>query len=148
VDGMWTHIYFKGRLSSTYGKARHVPTVVSISWSVYLIRHLYILLMFPNLSRYQCITIPTDCNEMFRTPRQLIKHKRSDHANDTALRPTAEPSAATVSPEPVIQQIPKTIPFHVHEYSHIQPASITQQRHELIMPSVSRFPDVLHSRNF
>ncbi|KAF9450950.1 hypothetical protein P691DRAFT_420030 [Macrolepiota fuliginosa MF-IS2] len=76
------------------------------------------------------------CSESFRTPRQLIKHKRNDHGSDAVLRPTAGPVTVTrLAPVP---PFPKILPSYMTEYRVVRPASISKQRHENILPSIIR----------
>lgn len=79
-----------------------------------------------------------DCDESFRTPRQLIKHKRNDHDSSAVLRPTALPVAVSSRALGMIPQIPKILPSYMTEYRVVQPASITKSRHEVVMPMVLR----------
>lgn len=95
----------------------------------------------------------TGCNEVFRTPRQLIRHKRSDHSNELVRRRTVEPLIIrNRSLIPIPPTLPKILPVYTIEYDYIRPASITRHRHEILMPSVLRrisgnVPTQLHSYN-
>lgn len=86
------------------------------------------------------IIASTGCEEVLRTPRQLVRHKRSEHSNDVVRRRTVEPSPITGSASipSIPSSIPKIAPAYMIQYSCIQGASISRQRHEIIMPGVSR----------
>ncbi len=81
-----------------------------------------------------------DCSDNFRTPRQLIKHKRNDHGSDAVLRSTAQPSTVSMKSIPLPPHVPKILPWYMFEYRVVRPASIPKQRHENFMASVSFFP--------
>lgn len=118
-------------------------TIVSTSKGMQCIRcHVLILVrlfVLSTTSMFSKCGVIIGCNEVFRTARQLIRHKHNDHSNDLATRLTAEPSIVRrFPPSSIPPTMFKALPAYIIEYSSIQPASITRQRHEILMPSVSR----------
>ncbi|KAG5639688.1 hypothetical protein H0H81_005871 [Sphagnurus paluster] len=73
-----------------------------------------------------------DCQESFRTPRQLAKHHRVEH-RDTTLKPSAAIFVPTLEP---LQEAPKTVASYLLEPA--QPASISRDRHFALGPWVLR----------
>ena len=131
MDRVWIYFCFEKRLLSTHWKACNIPVTVSLYQSV---RLSFLIVTFLN-----CDVI-IGCTKVFRTARQLIRHKHNEHNNDLTTQLTSEPSMVNYpSPAPIPTTVLKALPAYNigYDYNFIQPASITRQRHEILMPSVS-----------
>ncbi|KAG6885477.1 hypothetical protein C0993_001342 [Termitomyces sp. T159_Od127] len=74
-----------------------------------------------------------DCEESFRTPRQLVKHHRNAHRNDS-FKPSNTPFVPTFkTPAPAS---PLVLPSYLME--PIQRPSMTKERHDSLGPWVLR----------
>ena len=120
-----TQILAGGKAAYSYGEP--CPDASSLPFS----RYIYLFFRVSIANSHMVVSI--DCDDAYRTPKDLIKHCLLEHKNDS-YRPMPIPSKPETASLPTV---PMTLPSYMVIPRDIRQAPILKDRHASIGPWVS-----------